>query len=231
MAPERGTALVTGAGRGIGLAIAEGLWRAGFKVAMASLETTSAAQSREMLQDTRCRYYSFDLADIGQHQGLLDRLEGELGPISCLVNNAGITSLVRGDMLELTPESFDRSVAVNLRGTFFLTQAVARRFVESDSSGTYRSILTISSANAELVGENRADYCITKSSLSMMTKLFAARLAQHGVIASGGVPMRRWGLPDDVAQASVTLATGGLPFATGMHVDIGGGLQLHRLQV
>src|SRR4030081_1499985 len=84
-------------------------------------------------------------------------------------------------MLELTPESFDRSVAVNLRGTFFLTQAVARRFAKPDSSGAYRSILTISSANAELVGENRADYCITKSSLSMMTKLFAARLAQHGV--------------------------------------------------
>src|SRR5260221_439210 len=98
MPPERGTALVTGAGRGIGFAIAEGLWRAGFKVAMASLETTPTPQSREMLQDARCRYYSFDLADISQHQGLLDRLEGELGPISCLVNNAGITSLVRGDM-------------------------------------------------------------------------------------------------------------------------------------
>jgi 3-oxoacyl-[acyl-carrier protein] reductase len=256
MAPERGTALVTGAGRGIGFAIAESLWRAGFKVAMASLEPASAAQSQDMLQDARCRYYGFDLADISQHQGLLDRLEGELGPISCLVNNAGVTSLVRGDMLELTLESFDRCVAVNLRGTFFLTQAVARRFVKSDSSGTYRSILTISSANAELVGENRADYCITKSSLSMMTKLFAARLAEHGIgvfeirpgiiktemtepvfakydpyIASGGVPMRRWGLPGDVAQAAVTLATGGLPFATGMHVDIGGGLQLHRLQV
>jgi 3-oxoacyl-[acyl-carrier protein] reductase len=253
MTPDRGTALVTGAGRGIGAAITRELLGAGFKVAMASLEETSAAG--EKLSGKLCAYYRFDVAEIANHAGLLDRVEHELGPITCLVNNAGVTSLVRGDMLELTPESFDRCVAVNLRGTFFLTQAVAKRWIKAGASETYRSVVTISSVNAELIGDSRADYCITKSALEMLSKLFAVRLseAQVGVfevrpgiirtdmtapaterydafIASGGVPMGRWGTPGDIAQAVVTLATGGLPFATGMHVDIGGGLHMHRLK-
>jgi NAD(P)-dependent dehydrogenase (short-subunit alcohol dehydrogenase family) len=254
MTPDRGTALVTGAGRGIGAAIARDLLAAGFKVAMASIEETSAAA--ETLQDgKRCAYYRFDVADIASHAALLDRVDRELGPITCLVNNAGVTSLVRGDMLELSPESFDRCVAVNLRGTFFLTQAVAKRWIAAGAGKLYRSVITISSVNAELIGDSRADYCITKSALTMMSKLFAVRLseAQVGVfevrpgviktdmtapaterynafIAAGGVPMGRWGTPDDIAQGVVTLATGGLPFATGMHVDIGGGLQMYRLK-
>jgi NAD(P)-dependent dehydrogenase (short-subunit alcohol dehydrogenase family) len=118
-----------------------------------------------------------------------------------------------------------------------------------------QSIISISSVNASMVGENRGDYCITKSALEMLNKLFATRLGEHGIasyelrpgmiqtemtapvfekydafIQSGGVPMRRWGQPADIAQAVVTLATGGLPFSTGIHVDIGGGLHLHRLK-
>ncbi len=253
MPADRGVALVTGAGRGIGLAIARGLWEAGFKVAMASIEKASDS-TKAMLSEGGCRYYQFDVADLSAHTPLVAQIREDLGNLSCLVNNAGVTSLVRGDMLELTPESFDRSVAINMRGTFFLTQAVARQFVESGDDGRYRTILTVSSVNADMVGDNRADYCMTKASLTMMTKLFATRLAGQGVgvfeirpgiirtdmtapatakydplIASGGVPMRRWGTPEDVATTAVTLATGGLPFATGMHVDVGGGLQLHRL--
>jgi len=202
------------------------------------------------------RYYQFDLADLGNHEGLLDSVQNDLGEITCLVNNAGVSSLVRGDLLDLSPESFDRSVAVNLRGTFFLTQAVARRLVlqAAPDGNLTRSIITISSANAEIVGENRGDYCITKAGLAMMTKLFASRLAAAGVavfevrpgivatemtlpaadrynrlIEAGGVPMRRWGRPDDVATAVATLARGDIPFTTGIHLDIGGGLQIHRV--
>jgi 3-oxoacyl-[acyl-carrier protein] reductase len=254
MTADRGTALVTGAGRGIGAAIARDLLAAGFKVAMASIEQTSAAAA-ELQDGKRCVYYRFDVADIGGHAALLDQVERELGPVTCLVNNAGVTSLVRGDMLELSPDSFDRCVAVNLRGTFFLTQAVAKRWIAAGTGKSYRSVITISSVNAELIGDSRADYCITKSALTMLSKLFAVRLseAQVGVfevrpgviktdmtapaterynafIAAGGVPMGRWGTPDDIAQSVVTLATGGLPFATGMHVDIGGGLQMYRLK-
>jgi NAD(P)-dependent dehydrogenase (short-subunit alcohol dehydrogenase family) len=254
MTPDRGTALVTGAGRGIGAAIARDLLAAGFKVAMASIEQTSAAAA-ELQDGKRCIYYRFDVAGIDGHAALLDQVERELGAITCLVNNAGVTSLVRGDMLELSPESFDRCVAVNLRGTFFLTQAVAKRWIAAGAGKSYRSVITISSVNAELIGDSRADYCITKSALTMLSKLFAVRLseAQVGVfevrpgviktdmtapaterynafIAAGGVPMGRWGTPDDIAQGVVTLASGGLPFATGMHVDIGGGMQMYRLK-
>ena len=158
-------------------------------------------------------------------------------------------------MLDLGPESFDRLVAVNLRGTFFLTQAVARHMLDCrPPADVIRTIITIGSANAEIVGENRADYCMTKAALGMMSKLFAARLAGAGIavfevrsgiirtavtapatarydgfIADGGVPMNRWGEPAKVAAAVVTLARGDIPFATGIHLDIGGGLQLHRV--
>ena len=251
---ERGTALVTGAGRGLGLAIARALREAGFAVASASLEQSPPDGAKGLLQLTETRYYPSDIADLRGHAELLDKVESELGPITCLVNNAGVTSLVRGDMLDLTPESFDRSVAINLRGTFFLSQAVAKRMIHAPKSSG-QTIITISSVNASMIGENRADYCITKAALTMLNKLFATRLAESGIavfelrpgiietemtapafdkydpyIRSGGVPMRRWGQPDDVGKAVVTLATGGLPFATGIHVDIGGGLHLHRLQ-
>jgi 3-oxoacyl-[acyl-carrier protein] reductase len=250
MAAERGVALVTGAGRGIGRAIALALARSGFDVAMASIEEQDDAAS---VNGDALRAYRFDLAEIDSHGALLDRIAADLGPTTCLVNNAGVTSLVRGDMLDLTPESFDRSVAINMRGTFFLTQAVAKRML-AEKTPAKRSIVTISSANAEIIGENRADYCMTKSSLSMMSKLFASRLAAEGIsvyevrpgiirtdmtapatekydpfIASGGVPARRWGMPEDVGEAVATLARGDLPFATGIHLDIGGGMQMHRV--
>jgi NAD(P)-dependent dehydrogenase (short-subunit alcohol dehydrogenase family) len=243
-------ALVTGAGRGIGYAIGRALAAQGFDMALASLEAEAPALDAF---GGRARYYPFDLADLGQHAGLLDRIERDLGPVTCLVNNAGVSSLVRGDLLELTPESFDRSVAVNLRGTFFLSQAVARRMLAAPSEHL-RTLVTISSANAEIVGENRGDYCMTKAALAMMNKLFASRLAEAGIacfevrpgiietdmtapafarydpfIQAGGVPMRRWGQVDDIGTAVATLACGGLPYATGSHIDIGGGMQLHRV--
>ncbi len=255
---ERGVALVTGAGRGIGLGAARALARSGFAVAMASLEDEppAVAELAREAAPAHVRYHRFDVADIGGHAALLARIEAEQGPLACLVNNAGVSSLVRGDMLEVTPESFDRSVAVNLRGTFFLTQAVSRRFLAADgrTRPPVRSIVTISSANTVIVGETRADYCITKAGLPMMTQLFAARLAEAGVavyeirpgiietemtapafarydplIRSGGVPMRRWGTADEVGAAVATLARGDIPFATGIHLDIGGGFQMYRV--
>lgn len=255
--PELGTALVTGAGRGLGLAISAGLLDAGFSVALASLEDSAPAGAADLLErhPDRCEYHPFDVSDIASHEALLAAVEERFGAITCLVNNAGVTSLVRGDMLDLTPESFDRSVNVNLRGTFFLSQAVAKRMVTAAGNGAYQTIITISSVNASMIGENRADYCITKSALSMLNKLFATRLGEHGIgvfeirpgiietemtapvfakydpyIRSGGVPMQRWGQPEDIAKSIRTVATGGLPFATGIHLDIGGGIHLHRLK-
>ncbi|MBN3849585.1 3-ketoacyl-ACP reductase [Paraburkholderia sp. Ac-20342] len=251
---SRGVALVTGAARGIGHAISSRLAVSGFDLALVSLEAEAPTLAHFIRDGVPAEYFSNDIADIDGHSELIDRVENALGPITCLVNNAGVTSMVRGDLLDVTPESFDRSVAVNLRGTFFLTQAVARRMLVTATPGCHQTIITISSANASIVGENRGDYCMTKSALAMMNKLFASRLASSGIttfeirpgiietemtapaaeryepfIQTGGVPMRRWGQAEDVAQAVATLATGGLPFTTGVHIDVGGGMQLHRV--
>jgi NAD(P)-dependent dehydrogenase (short-subunit alcohol dehydrogenase family) len=252
-----GTALVTGAGRGLGLAIAEDLLEAGFAVALASLEDPIPAGAAELIgkYPDRSAYFCFDVSVIDAHSAAIDMIEERFGPISCLVNNAGVTSLVRGDMLTLQPESFDRSVAVNLRGTFFLTQEIANRMVMRADDEIYKTIVTVSSVNAAMIGENRADYCITKSALSMLNNLFATRLGEFNIgvfeirpgiietemtapafakydpyIKSGGVPMQRWGQPKDIARSIRTVATGGLPFTTGIHIDVGGGIHLHRLK-
>jgi 3-oxoacyl-[acyl-carrier protein] reductase len=159
----------------------------GFDIANVSLEPAEDASLA--MEDIRATgrngvYLQRDIADTDAHRALLDAIEAELGAIDCLINNAGVTSLRRGDLLELSRESFDRSVAINLRGTFFLTQAVARSMVArhaGNDAGQYRSIVTITSANAEIVGVNRGDYCMTKAALSMMSKLFATRLAPQGI--------------------------------------------------
>lgn len=177
------TALVTGGSRGIGRGICKAQAAAGFDVAIVALQpveeaTASVADVHSFAR--KAVYFQQDIADLHSHSALIEAVHENLGTIDCLVNNAGVTSSRRGDMLELTAEGFDRSVAVNLRGTFFLTQAVARAMIDADSPGAgsaYRSIVTITSANAEILGLNRADYCMTKAALSMMSKLFAARLA------------------------------------------------------
>lgn len=243
-------AIVTGAGRGIGKAIAEALTGAGFVVARVSLE---AQPDGDGAPTGNGAYYACDVADIEAHAALLERIAADLGEPECLVNNAGVTSLQRGDLLDLSPESYDRTLAVNLRAGFFLTQAFARRRVDQ-APGEPGSIIFISSANAEIIGENRADYCISKAGVAMMAKLFAARLAAEGIavfevrpgvirtamtepatakydalLADGGIPMRRWGEPEDIGRTVAALASGAIPYATGIHIDVGGGLQLHRV--
>jgi len=243
-------AIVTGAGRGIGRAIAQALAEAGFRVAAVSLE--AEPDYRGGLDD-KGAYYSCDVADIAGHEGLLERVAAELGEPECLVNNAGVTSLARGDLLDMSPESYDRTLAINLRAGFFLTQVFARRHL-ARSAGRPGSIIFIGSANAEIVGENRADYCISKAGVAMAAKLFAARLAAEGIavfevrpgvirtamtepatakydslLADGGIPMRRWGEPGDIGRTVAALASGAIPYATGIHIDVGGGLQLHRV--
>lgn len=252
-------ALITGAGRGIGAAIAVELAAAGMDVAIASIESEEdAAATLDAIRGTgrKALYRQFDVSRIDDHQQLLGQIRAELGGVTCLVNNAGVTSLRRGDMLDLGLESFDRTLGINLRGTFFLTQCVAQEMLAAAATRVerYRSIINISSANAEIVGPDRADYCISKAGLSMMSKLFAVRLAEADIrvfevrpgiirtamtepasskydalISAGGVPLRRWGTPTDVGQTVAALAAGRLPFSTGEIINVGGGLHLHRV--
>lgn len=250
-------ALVTGGRRGIGRGIAWALAERGFDVAIADLERDAAAE--QTLQGVtgrgrRARFFACDVADLDGHAPLLAGVQEALGPLDCLVNNAGVSVAQRGDLLDATPESFDRLLRINLRGPFFLTQRAGRAFLADVRPGRYRSIINISSANAVAASINRGEYCLSKAAISMATKLFATRLAAGGVavfeirpgvirtdmtavaaadydrrIADGLSPIARWGTPEDVGRAAAALASGDFPFSTGDAIHIDGGLHIARL--
>lgn len=249
-------ALVTGARRGIGRGVALRLARSGFDVAVndVAADADGAAVVAEIeAMGRRAMLVPLDIARIDGHEALLDQVEAALGPLACLVNNAGVSALVRGDLLEVGEASWDRCLDINLKGTFFLTQAAARRLVRQPAEG-HRSIVTISSISAEVVSINRGEYCIAKAGLAMLTRLFALRLAPEGIgvyevrpgivrspmtepsaerlgrlIEEGFTPIRRWGEPADVAEAVATLAEGRLPFTVGQVITVDGGLTFRTL--
>lgn len=253
------TALVTGGRRGIGAAIAAALAGRGFDVAIGDLERDADAERALAAVEKlgrRAAFFRADIGDLAGHEKLLDRVWQLFGTLDCLVNNAGVQVKARGDLLDATPESFDRLVSVNLRGTFFLTQAAARRMVREtrEPGDPHRAIVTVSSANAVSAAINRAEYCISKAGLTMMNKLFALRLAEHAIhcyeirpgvirtgmtaparedydrrIPDGLVPMKRWGEPDDIGGAVAALAAGAIPFNTGQAFAIDGGLHIERM--
>jgi NAD(P)-dependent dehydrogenase (short-subunit alcohol dehydrogenase family) len=249
-------ALVTGAARGIGRGIAFALARGGFDLALLDLARDPEAEATlagvaEL--GARATFVAADIADLDARRAAIAAAWAATGGFDCLVNNAGVSVARRGDMLEVTPENFDRVLGVNLRGTFFLTQDVARRMVSAPSRGHPRSVITISSSNAEIASPERAEYCLSKAALGMMTRLLTLRLAAEGImaydirpglirtemtrpatakydrlIAEGFTPVARWGEPDDVGRAVATLARGDLPFVTGEVVHVDGGLHIHR---
>lgn len=252
---SRPLALVTGARRGIGAAIAQALAAAGCDLALADLpgDEPHAVLQAAAQHGARARFFALDLADVQAHAGALDAVVQWGGPVCTLVNNAGIGAPVRADLLDVTPDAFDRVVGVNLRGTFFLTQAVARHMLAT-SAPHPRAVVTVSSVSADMASIERGDYCVSKAGLGMLTRLFALRLAAGGIgvyevrpgiirtpmtdgvaaaydarIASGLVPMARWGTPEDVARAVRALAMGELAFATGSVIHVDGGLSVPRL--
>jgi NAD(P)-dependent dehydrogenase (short-subunit alcohol dehydrogenase family) len=256
-ATPRGIALVTGGRRGIGRGIALALAGSGFDIVINDLVEDEAAAETVAAIAALGRRAAVVVGDIGDIAGL-DKMVGasweRFGAIDCLVNNAGVSVLSRGDLLDVTLESYDRCLDINLRGPFFLTQKIARRMLKAPPATGQRSIITISSVSSEVVSVARGEYCISKAGLSMMSKLFAARLAESGIavfevrpgiirtdmtrlsadrldqlIAEGITPIRRWGEPDDVGRAVATLAAGGLPFSVGEVVHVDGGLTLKTL--
>jgi 3-oxoacyl-[acyl-carrier protein] reductase len=252
----RPAALVTGANRGIGRGIAWALAQAGFDVVVADLARTPDTEAT--LEGVRGRggaadFIAADIAAIDGHAAVVDAAWALHGRIDCLVNNAGVSVAKRGDMLEVTPESFDRVVGVNLRGTFFLTQAVARRMLADPPGEAPRTIVTVTSSNAEIASPERSEYCIAKAGLAMMVRALAVRLAPAGILvydirpglirtdmtsvsaarydrmlAEGFTPISRWGEPGDVGQAVAMVAGGGLRFSTGEAIHVDGGMHIHR---
>jgi 3-oxoacyl-[acyl-carrier protein] reductase len=256
--PEPGrAALVTGAGRGIGRAIALGLAGAGFAVAVndvADGPDLAATVAAVAALGARTGAVVADVADLDAHEAMLDAAERAVGPLTTLVNNAGVSVARRGDLLEVTPDSFDRCHRINTRGTFFLTQAFARRLLARHRpEDLHHSIVTISSSNAQAASIARGEYCVSKAGVAMASKLFAVRLAPDGIgaydvqpgiietpmtavvreayeqrIADGLTPLPRMGQPDDIARMVLALARGDFAFATGQVIQADGGLLIQR---
>lgn len=252
---QRPVALVTGGRRGIGAAIVLALAEGGFDVAFTGRsEDEVAAQlvAAAAERGAQALAVASELQELDAQAALLDRVLGWRGRLDCLVNNAGIGSPVRGDLLAVTPEAFDQVLDTNLRGTFFLTQAVARHMVATPADGP-RSIVNVTSVSVEMASVERGDYCVSKAGLDMVTKLFALRLADAGIgvfdvrpgvirtdmtagvadkyerrFGEGLVPMARWGEPEEIARVVATLAGGTFQFATGSVIHVDGGLSIPR---
>jgi NAD(P)-dependent dehydrogenase (short-subunit alcohol dehydrogenase family) len=259
-------ALVTGASRGIGRGIAIELARLGFSIAINYAQRQEAAlECRRLCRRVAPRKVgsSFEVfqADVSKAQdraGLLNAVRDRFGWIDLLVNNAGVAPTVRVDLLEAGEESFDRLMNINVRGPYFLTLAVANFWIAGlkqrpEKSGKPK-IVNISSVSAYAPSVNRGDYCMSKAALSMMTQLFAVRLAEYGInvyeirpgivltdmtgpvrkkydamIISGLTPLARWGTPEDVGRAVAAIAEGRFPFSTGEAINVDGGFHIRRL--
>jgi 3-oxoacyl-[acyl-carrier protein] reductase len=270
-------AIVTGASRGIGRGIALALGELKWNVVVNYASNAAAAKEVVAAIEAAGGKGLAVQGDIGvkaDRERLVDETLAKFSRIDLLVNNAGVAPDVRADILEAGEESFDRLIRINLKGPYFLTQRVAREMIAENIKHQTRSgkhetqntkhetghtqyspaIVTISSISAYTASVNRGDYCIAKAGLGMMTALFAARLAEHGInvyelrpgvietdmtgpvkakydklIAEGLTPIMRWGRPDDVAKAVVAIAQGFLPFSTGEVINVDGGFHLRRL--
>lgn len=267
MPMTRKIALVTGSGRGIGRGIAEALGREKWSVVVNY--AGNAAAAREVVESIessggKATAVQADVSLSADRRRLLDQTCRVFGPPDLLVNNAGVAPGVRADILQADEASFDRLININLKGPYFLTQIVAaamiaeiarRKAAAPAGAADYSpSIVTISSISAYTASPNRGDYCVAKAGLSMMTALYAARLADEGIrvyeirpgiiqtdmtgpvkekydalIAGGLTPIRRWGTPDDVARAVLAVAGGLLPFSTGEVINVDGGFHLRQL--
>ena len=253
----RPVALVTGARRGIGRATCAALAAAGYDILGCDVEEDGAAGTEAAVTEAggRFGFRLCDVSDLGAITSLLDWAWAERGGIEAVVNNAGVGALRRADPLEMTPESWDRCMDINVRGAFFVSQQAARRMVTEDAPRRGpRGIVFISSANATLASPERTEYSASKAAVSMVARCLALRLAEDGIpvfeirpgvirtdmtapvaarysqrIAEGLTPIRRWGEPEDVAKAIASLLTGALPFSTGDAFHVDGGLHLHRL--
>ena len=252
-------AIVTGARRGIGLAIAQKLLRESYKVMLCA--TTQEEDVRELLetlnQEGEAYYQRCDISVEEDRDSLLDSVLERFGRLDVLVNNAGVACKERLDILKTTPESFERLMHINCEGTFFMCQGGANRMIVCQGKGLpdYQPrIVNISSISAYTSSTNRGEYCISKAGISMITKLFADGLASYGIpvfevrpgiiatdmtapvhekyeklIAEGVTPIRRFGRPEDVADCVAAACSGLLDFGTGTVLNADGGFHLQRL--
>ena len=239
------TAMITGVAGGIGGACAGLLLKNGFSVVGMDV----AERSPEFEGDFT--YFRGDLSSREDRAAFLSLALKKHGSVDVLLNVAGVAPKVRRDILEMTEESYDFVMGINTKGTFFLTQSVANEMIKAGRGG---AIVNVSSMSAYTSSTSRGEYCISKAGVSMITSLFADRLAEYGIavnevrpgiimtgmtgavkdkydklIGEGLLPVARWGRPEDVAAAMLALADGSLPYVTGQSVDVDGGFHIRRL--
>jgi NAD(P)-dependent dehydrogenase (short-subunit alcohol dehydrogenase family) len=250
------TAIVTGASRGIGRAIAVALGREGFHVTINYHANADAAKEAAALVEQaggKGHIVQADIANSDDRKRMVSETLDAFGPIDLLVNNAGVAPRVRADLLEASEEEYDYVMGANLKGPYFLAQLVANHMIEQPDRR--RAIVNIGSISAFAPSVNRGEYCISKAGMGMMTQLFAARLAEHDInvyeirpgvtetdmtgpvkekydkmiFEDGLLPLKRWGQPDDIAKAVIAVASGLLPYSTGQVINVDGGFHIHRL--
>jgi len=252
-------ALVTGAGRGIGLGIAKCLAAEKCDIVVADIQEESAvkgalAELKKLGADAL--YCRADVSDPKGRAALLAEIRKKFGRLDVLVNNAGVAPKVRADILEATEESYEWVMKINLQGPYFLTQAAAKWMVEQKQADTSFSgcIVNISSVSATVASTSRGEYCISKAGVSMATQLWAARLGEFNIpvyeirpgiiqtdmtatvkekydklIAQGLLVQARWGKPDDIGKAVAMLVRGDLAYSTGQVILVDGGQTVQRL--
>ncbi len=254
-----GVALITGSSRGIGRGIALALARAGRHDVVINYAGNEAA-ARECVAlcvaaGGRAEMVQGDVAVAADRARLLAFTMEKMGRLDVLVNNAGVAPTVRADILDAGEESFDRLIAINLKGPYFLTQAAAKLMRNcAPHAGLPRAVVNVTSISAFTASVNRGDYCIAKAGLAMMTKLYAVRLAEYGIgvfevqpgvietdmtgpvkakydalFAAGLAPLNRWGTPEDIGQCVAAVALGHFPYSTGQVFNVDGGFHLRTI--
>jgi 3-oxoacyl-[acyl-carrier protein] reductase len=260
---ESAVVLVTGASRGLGRGIAIELARNGYSVAINYASNAAAADKTvQLCKDVAIHVSQLflpaqgDVSCADSRAAMLERVNNELGQIDALVNNAGIAPKLRADITQATEDSFDELINTNLKGPYFLTQAVVNQWLKGQRSRIESGfkVVFITSVSSITASVSRGEYCISKAGLSMAVQLWASRLAEHGIqvyelrpgimktdmtsavaekynssIADGLVPQRRWGTAQDVGLGVAALIDGTFPYSTGTVIDIDGGLQMRTL--
>lgn len=251
------TAIVTGAAGGIGFATVEKLLAEGYRVVGMDVLPAEKVAERYAPLGENVQYVPGDLTNGTDRENVLNAAEAFFGPLGVLVNVAGVAPTVRADLMEMTEESYDRVMTINTKGTLFMTQLAARRMManEPDENNLRGFIVNISSMSAYTSSISRGEYCISKAGVSMITTLFADRLAPEGILVNeirpgiiatgmtatvqakydklifedGLLPIARWGKPQDIANAVYVLCSGQLGYTTGQSVDVDGGFHIQRL--
>ena len=243
-------AIVTGGSRGIGKAVTEELLKIDYSVIVTARNETDDIKKLKESYNGKVFFVPCDISCEQDRKNLYEYAKNNFGSIDLLVNNAGVAPRERKDILDITPDDFDYLTDINLKGTFFVTQQLTPLLVKSKNA----RIVNISSMSAYTASVNRGEYCISKAGISMITKLFAARLAEYGVsvieirpgiietdmtakvkekyeklIADGITPIKRMGQPEDVAKCVRSVALGNLDFCTGTVIDCDGGFNVRRL--